>query len=419
MTSTRRLIFLFISVLLYCMQVEATNTRLEEVFNWKELDFQFSNDEFRKSVIETEQFIPGNAIITGIEVYMDRLFISVPRIKMGVPSTLNYVSLKDVENGVSSPVLIPYPSLEDNLKDIQTSTPPLLVSVFRITADACSRLWAIDTGVKNIFTDSQQREIPPTIHVFDLKTDELLFSYSLKQKTDYVEEVSLFPNIIVDVTSGNCDDAFAYLPDVGAPAIVVYSLKSNETHRLTHNYFHFDPTAGDFYFLNKHYQWQDGLFGLALSPIDKDNYRTVYFHPLASTMEFTVSSRILQNNTISDKYLDSFRILGDRGSNSQSSVSVLDEETGIIFYTQVVKNAVICWNSYKGEEYSPNTIGMVADDPETMAFPNDIKIDKEGNIWVLTDKLPELIYSTPDLNVINMRIYRATVREAIKGTICD
>lgn len=74
---------------------------------------------------------------------------------------------------------------------------------------------------------------------------------------------------------------------------------------------------------------------------------------------------------------------------------------------------------YRGEDYSPNTIGMVADDVETMAFPNDIKIDKEGYVWVLTDKLPELMYSTLDLNVINMRIYRAPVREAIKGTICD
>lgn len=73
----------------------------------------------------------------------------------------------------------------------------------------------------------------------------------------------------------------------------------------------------------------------------------------------------------------------------------------------------------RGEDYSQNSLGLIAEDTETMAFPNDIKVDKEGNIWILTDKFPELVYSSIDRNLINMRIYRAGVREAIKGTVCD
>lgn len=72
----------------------ASNTRLEEIYAWKEIDYQFPNDETRATAIETEQFIPGNAIITGIEVYKERLFLCTPRIKHGVPSTLNYIPLR-------------------------------------------------------------------------------------------------------------------------------------------------------------------------------------------------------------------------------------------------------------------------------------------------------------------------------------
>lgn len=46
------------------------------------------------------------------------------------------------------------------------------------------------------------------------------------------------------------------------------------------------------------FQWTDGVFGLALSKIENDGYRTMFFHALASTKEFSVSTRVLQNKTI-------------------------------------------------------------------------------------------------------------------------
>lgn len=82
---------MLLNVILSIHIIISTNSRLEEIFAWKQLDFQFPNDESRKQAIETEQFIPGNSVITGIEIYKGRLFICIPRIKPGVPSTLNYI----------------------------------------------------------------------------------------------------------------------------------------------------------------------------------------------------------------------------------------------------------------------------------------------------------------------------------------
>lgn len=69
--------------------------------------------------------------------------------------------------------------------------------------------------------------------------------FQLKEKTDYTEE-SKFSNMVVDVTSANCDDAFLYIADSGHNHIVVYNYRTNDSHIIHHNYLHFDPLFGDF-----------------------------------------------------------------------------------------------------------------------------------------------------------------------------
>lgn len=42
------------------------------------------------------------------------------------------------------------------------------------------------------------------------------------------------------------------------------------------------------------FQWTDGLFGMGLAPTN-DGYSVMYFHPLSSTMEFSVSTKLLRD----------------------------------------------------------------------------------------------------------------------------
>jgi hypothetical protein len=73
--------------------IEAKNTKLEEVFHWNLVDFDYPDDTSRNKAIESKQFIPENNLPLGLDVWRDKLFVTVPRWKSGVPSTLNYVSL--------------------------------------------------------------------------------------------------------------------------------------------------------------------------------------------------------------------------------------------------------------------------------------------------------------------------------------
>ena len=43
------------------------------------------------------------------------------------------------------------------------------------------------------------------------------------------------------------------------------------------------------------FQWTDGLFGMSIAP-SNDGYSVMYFHPLSSTMEYSVSTKILRDS---------------------------------------------------------------------------------------------------------------------------
>jgi hypothetical protein len=292
-----------------------------------------------------------------------------------------------------------------------------IISVFRVRIDACDRLWMVDTGLSDVLGEAQQLA-SPQILIYDLQNDTLIHSYMLKQSD--IKEDSFFANIIVDVDTNDCNGAFAYIPDLGAYGVIVYSLRDDESWRVKHHYFHFDPLNCNYSFGGVNFHWTDGVFSLALSAPQVDGFRTAYFHPLSSTNEFFVSTKILRNKTLATDPHNSeeFKLLGFRGSNTQAGASFLDEGTGVVFYTQVNRDGVGCWNS-KSKEYSPEYQHLVTFDNETFVFTNDLKVDHNGNLWVLTNHLPVFIYRGLDSESVNFYIFKGSVKEIIKDTICE
>lgn len=45
------------------------------------------------------------------------------------------------------------------------------------------------------------------------------------------------------------------------------------------------------------YQWNDGIFSVTLSERNAGGFKTAYFHAMASTSEFAVSTAVLKNQT--------------------------------------------------------------------------------------------------------------------------
>lgn len=74
-----------------------------------------------------------------------------------------------------------------------------------------------------------------------------------------------------------CDDAFAYVPDLGAYGVIVYSFKADRSWRVKHNFFYFDPVNGDYNVGSVNFQWTDGVFAMALGEQTEQGY-IIYTH---------------------------------------------------------------------------------------------------------------------------------------------
>lgn len=82
-----------ILILLLVAVVAVSCDPFKTVFSWKQVDYKFPNDSMRESYKSSGNFVQENVVPLGLNVWGDKLFITVPRWKKGVPANLNYVSL--------------------------------------------------------------------------------------------------------------------------------------------------------------------------------------------------------------------------------------------------------------------------------------------------------------------------------------
>ncbi|XP_022115593.2 protein yellow [Pieris rapae] len=384
------------------------------LYKWKYADFEFPSEGHRRQAISLGKFIPENVLPLGLEIWGSRVWVTIPSWKQGVPATLATVPRS---GGVVSPRLVPYPDWSYHRAFISDQDPCSgLTSVFRISIDQCGRLWVLDSGQIDS-TDSPKQICPPTIVVFDLNTDTLLARYKIPEK--YVLQDSLFSNIIVDSRSPDCSDLHVYITDTWRFGLLVFRERDSEFWRFSHHLFYPDPLASNFTLHGLNFQWSDGIFGLALTPINYYSERILYFHAMSSYREFSVKTSVLRDSSRVNSSATEFNLVGDsRGIYGQSSASAIDKN-GVMFYGLVTRDSIGCWDTKK--PYHKSTTGVVATNAETLIFPNDVKVDQEErqSVWVISNKLPMFQNAPLDSNDYNYRIMYADTGDAIRGTICD
>lgn len=141
----------------------------------------------------------------------------------------------------------------------------------------------------------------PSISIINLRTDQVIKKYLFPLQ--FPENGKGLSSITVDVVSdkNHCEKTFAYIPDWQYNRLWVYSFQDNRAWAFQHNYFHFDPLGGNFDVNGLQFNWNDGLFSVALSKMDDRGYRTAYFHPMCSFGEFSVSTEVLRNEELSTR----------------------------------------------------------------------------------------------------------------------
>lgn len=114
------------------------------VYQWNILEYEWPNDTLKQQEIDNKNYIPENNSPNGIKVYKKNVYVTVPRLYPGVPSTLNVIVKSTSENATADDyVLRPFPSWEmQKVGDCEA-----LQGVQSMEIDPhTGYMWIVDTG---------------------------------------------------------------------------------------------------------------------------------------------------------------------------------------------------------------------------------------------------------------------------------
>ena len=97
-----------------------------------------------------------------------RIFVTIPRFKVGVPVTLGTIA------PIAGALIQPYPDY--SWHSSHGANCDGITSVLRIAIDECRRLWVLDTG-----KIGEIQHCPPQMLIFDLNSNQLIKRYKFPQ----------------------------------------------------------------------------------------------------------------------------------------------------------------------------------------------------------------------------------------------
>ncbi|KAF4528023.1 hypothetical protein B566_EDAN002206 [Ephemera danica] len=392
------------------------NSRLTQVFGWNQMDFVYPNNQARQEALRSGAFDPKTVVPIGVAAAGPRVFVTMPKWRRnGTPATLATVRFP---SNSTSPPLEPYPSWQWHRPgDCEGIT-----SVFRVKADECGRLWVLDNGVVDTFVRAT-RICPPQVHVFDLNNDQLIYRYRFPDAA--LKADSLLCTIEVEYPDSPCGGsagvrgAVLHVADPTTFALIVADLRqqgTNNAWRIQDKTMYPSPEAGTFTVNRQSFEFMDGVLGLALSPINNQRERTLYYHSMSSFREFWVRTSVLRNSTEATNNPRAYFGTTDTRS-SQAAGSSMDQN-GVLFFGLVVNNAVGCWNTRK--PFNQRNIANVAQNDQTLQFVSTVTVDPESRLWALSMRFQAVLLNTLSPREPNYRVFMSpSSAAAVRGTSCE
>uniref|UniRef100_O97432-2 Isoform 2 of Major royal jelly protein 5 n=1 Tax=Apis mellifera TaxID=7460 RepID=O97432-2 len=326
------------------------------IHEWKYLDYDFGSDERRQAAMQSGEYDHTKNYPFDVDQWRGMTFVTVPRYK-GVPSSLNVISEK-IGNG--GRLLQPYPDWSwANYKDCSG-----IVSAYKIAIDKFDRLWILDSGIIN----NTQPMCSPKLHVFDLNT-----SHQLKQ-------VVMPHDIAVNASTGNGGlvslvvqamdpvNTIVYMADDKGDALIVYQNSDESFHRLTSNTFDYDPKYIKMMDAGESFTAQDGIFGMALSPMTNN----LYYSPLSSRSLYYVNTKPFMK---SEYGANNVQYQGVQDIFNTESIAKIMSKNGVLFFGLMNNSAIGCWNEH--QPLQRENMDMVAQNKKTLQMIISMKILKD------------------------------------------
>ena len=200
--------------------------KAEIVYKWVNLDFEWQSEDHKNNALNNKTFIPENNLMTGIKVYNNRVFVTVPRWRLGVPATLNEV----VRSTAGNDILRPYPSW--SWQTVGKCSVFQYIQSMEIDINT-GYMWIIDTGSINTADTSGRRSLcPAKLLIYNIKKEEVVRRHNFPDNI-VSKDTNFLNDIVIDYRNGKA--AFAYISDAGpVPKIVVYDFERDESYYFQH-----------------------------------------------------------------------------------------------------------------------------------------------------------------------------------------
>lgn len=254
-----RLLLLALSVV-----VALCHEQFQVIFEWKTIDFRWPSEEARKYAILRGDYIPSNNFISTVKFWDDKMYLTMPRFKDGVPVTLGVTSAIPVD-GDTAPLLDAFPNWD--MQKLGDCSAFQLVHGMEI--DPKGRLWVLDTGRSVALRKESKSDCPARLVILDLKDNgKILHTYEFPDDVARREETYL-NDIVLDHENGG----MAYITDNGNkdPGIIVYSMKNNTSWKIRHDSMKAKAEAVGFMVAKTHVINPVHVDGIALSPASNSN----------------------------------------------------------------------------------------------------------------------------------------------------
>jgi hypothetical protein len=279
-------------VITMILAIVSTNARLFEegngaqiMYKWTKLDFDWPTDLDRQNSIRNRSFIVQNNIITGIKVFQKRVYVSVPRWRQGVPSTLNEV----VINSKGEAILKPFPNW--SMQEIGTCNAFQYVQSMEIDPNT-GQMWIIDTGSTNTKgTSGGMSSCNAKIVIYDIVSKRIVRKHVFPENV--VSKGRNFLNdLVIDYVEGQAK--FAYISDAfkSHPKLIVYDFVRDKSYFFQHRSMY--PLNGYIEIVAKNkLRWNatTPIDGIAMSP----DFKFVYYCTLADRNLYRIPTHILRS----------------------------------------------------------------------------------------------------------------------------
>ncbi|XP_046570093.1 major royal jelly protein 1-like [Haliotis rubra] len=365
-------------------------------YQWKSLDFEWPSDSIKQEFIKNGSFVPESNMASGIKVYNGSVYITVPRLKKGVASTLNVIIEKD-----GKAILRPFPSWSmQTIGDCSAIQFSQSMEIDPLTG----WMWIIDTGI-GLMADPTETICPPKLIIYDINRKRIVRTHVFP---DHVASRSSFLNDIVLHRVGG-KAVLAYISDSGPAHIVTYDFRSDKSFTFADSSMLAEsPPSSVVHIGNRSYPETFPINGIAMSP----DFRYVYYSSLAGTSLYRIPTTILSNPK--GLFKQSVRKVGVK--KSQSDGIAFGKK--FMYYGALSSNGVYQWDFMKDQNMAagPDDITLttqvlVAHDDQRMKWVDTLAFDNEGSLWFTADNAGSFLIEKMNISSPNMFVWKLYLGE--------